>query len=102
MDIPFDKEVEGLELACWAATCQALASMAPRWGIGPSAVRELCEQAVEESDRPLLSAQRIAVALISEIDQRGAERQLVMMAAQDAFEAHLKLHNGQGVSSLFS
>lgn len=93
-------ETESLELSCWAAACQALAAVAPRYGLGPENVRDICEDCAQprNEDLPLseeqsnvLVVQRIVVGLIEGISQHGASREMLLDAAQDAFEARRRL-----------
>jgi hypothetical protein len=93
-------ETASLEVSCWAAACQALAAVAPRYGLGPERVREICEDCaqprsgdhrVAEGSENVLVVQRIVVGLIENISEQGANRELLLDAAQDAFEARRKL-----------
>jgi len=91
--------MESLEISCWAAACQALAAVAPRYGITPEEVREICERSSEPrsgdsaniDDPEVLTVRRITVGLIDGIHQGGADRDSLVGIAQDAFETRRRL-----------
>ena len=93
-------ETTSLEVSCWAAACQALAAVAPRYGLGPEQVRDICEDCtqprsgdhrVQEGEENVLVVQRIVVGLIEGITSQGANREMLLDAAQDAFEGRRRL-----------
>lgn len=92
---------DGLELDCWGAACTALATIAPRWGITPAEVRELCEQGASSASHDLEAAQLMAVALIQGIASAGADPDALVHAAQDAYQAHRRLDARLTPSDLF-
>lgn len=99
MEGEFNMQEPGLEISCWSAACQALAAVAPRYGIDSDRVREICEisSAPQRGDRNLgidqqvLVVRRIAAGLIEGMQQEGAEWEELVDIAQDAFEARHRL-----------
>ena len=93
-------ETASLEVSCWAAACQALAAVAPRYGLGPEEVRDICEDCAQprsgdhkiiDGGENVLVVQRIVIGLIEGISQQGGDREMLLDAAQDAFEARRRL-----------
>lgn len=87
-----------------------MAAVAPRYGITPERVREICEEYAQpgpddhlagEGAGELLLVQRIVVGLIQQISQQGADREMLLLAAQDAFEARRRLSLAEQPSDLW-
>jgi len=88
-----------LEISCWSAACQALAAVAPQYGLGPDQVRDICESSSQPRngdahstvDPQVLTVRRIAVGLIEGMYSEGADRDSLVSIAQDAFETRRRL-----------
>lgn len=94
-------EGEATEIACWGAACTALATIAPRYGLMPPQVRQLCESGACEGESDLERLQMMTAFLVQGISQHGADKTELIGIAQEAFRAHLKLQQELTVSDLF-
>lgn len=88
------------ELDCWGAACTALASVAPRFGVGPREVRRLCLAGAAEAEREIEQVQLMAAFLLEGIAERGGDKESLVEIASQAFHAHRRLQESVTVSDL--